>query len=109
LRAIEHARTVVVAATSGVSAVVDPDGSVQQRTALFEPAALVAQVPLRTDVTLASRLGPIPELALCVGAVAAAGVALVRGRRQHPTVPGPAPATGTAATPAARRFDREDL
>lgn len=108
VRAVEHGRTVVVAATSGVSAIVDPDGSVQQRTPLFEPAALVAQVPLRADVTLASRLGPIPELVLCVGAVVAAGLALVRSRRQN-AGPGADPAPGTAGAPAPGRFDREDL
>lgn len=108
VRAVEHGRTVVVAATSGVSAIVDPDGSVQQRTPLFVPAALVAQVPLRTDVTLASRLGPIPELVLCVGAVVAAGLALVRGRRRNAGA-GAHPGPGNAGAPAPGRFDREDL
>ncbi|MGN5240309.1 MULTISPECIES: apolipoprotein N-acyltransferase [unclassified Rhodococcus (in: high G+C Gram-positive bacteria)] len=107
VRAVEHGRTVVVAATSGVSAVVDPDGRVQQRTALFEPAALVAHVPLRQDATLASRFGPVPELALCVGAVVAAGLALVRDRRRR-DMPGSQPDSDTASTPADGRFDRED-
>jgi apolipoprotein N-acyltransferase len=108
VRAVEHGRTVVVAATSGVSAVVDPDGRVQQRTALFEPAALVARVQLRQDATLASRFGPFPELALCVGAVAAAGVALVRDRRRR-DASGSQPDSGAAPNPADGRFDREDL
>ncbi|TCN50454.1 apolipoprotein N-acyltransferase [Rhodococcus sp. SMB37] len=107
VRAVEHGRTVVVAATSGVSAVVDPDGRVQQRTALFEPAALVARVQLRQDATLASRFGPFPELALCVGAVAAAGVALVRDRRRR-DASGSQPDTDVAPIPADGRFDRED-
>src|SRR5690606_19317466 len=108
VRAVEHGRTVVVAATSGVSAIVDPDGRVQQSTPLFEPAALVAQVPLRADVTLASRLGAAPELVLCAGAVAAAVAALVRSRRT-PAGAGTTSGTGAAGAPAGGRFDREDL
>ena len=47
VRAVEHGRAVVVAATSGVSAIIAPDGAVVQESELFAPAALVAQVPLR--------------------------------------------------------------
>ncbi|MGW0017676.1 apolipoprotein N-acyltransferase [Rhodococcus sp. NPDC003382] len=115
LRAVEHGRTVVVAATSGVSAIVAADGSVLEQTPLFEPAVLVAQVPLRTTTTLASRLGPIPELVLCVGAVAAAGAALVRARRHNTAGSRPQPGhgtepadAGTAGSPAQAGFDRED-
>ncbi|WP_241386843.1 apolipoprotein N-acyltransferase [Rhodococcus sp. CH91] len=108
LRAVEHGRAVVVAATSGVSAIVGPDGRVQQRTDLFVPAALVAQLPLRADVTLASRLGVAPELVLCAVAVAAAGLAVVRGRREK-TGAGAEPPAGTAGAPAGGRFDKEDL
>ncbi len=81
VRAVEHGRAVVVAATSGVSAIIAPDGSTVQQTPLFVPAALVAQVPLRTDLTLASRLGSIPEVLLCLGAVGAIAFALVQRRR----------------------------
>ncbi|WFR71267.1 apolipoprotein N-acyltransferase [Prescottella defluvii] len=81
VRAVEHRRDVVVAATSGVSAIIGADGSVQQETALFEPAALVSQVSLRTGTTLATRLGPIPEVLLCLGAAVALVFAAVRGRR----------------------------
>ncbi|TJZ78488.1 apolipoprotein N-acyltransferase [Rhodococcus oryzae] len=81
VRAVEHGRVVVVAATSGVSAIVAPDGSVQESSSLFVPATLVAEVPLRASTTLATRLGPIPEIVLCVGATLALAVALVRRRR----------------------------
>ncbi|HEX2297043.1 MAG TPA: apolipoprotein N-acyltransferase, partial [Pseudonocardiaceae bacterium] len=64
IRAVEHGRVVLVAATSGVSAIIAPDGSVRQHTRLFTPAALVAQVPLRSGTTLATRLGPGPEWVL---------------------------------------------
>ncbi|RVW08746.1 apolipoprotein N-acyltransferase [Prescottella agglutinans] len=81
VRAVEHRRDVVVAATSGVSAIIEADGSVAQETPLFEPAALVSQVSLRTGTTLATRLGPIPEVVLCLGAAVALVFAAVRGRR----------------------------
>ncbi|MGH3873145.1 MAG: apolipoprotein N-acyltransferase [Pseudonocardiaceae bacterium] len=76
VRAVEHGRTVLVAATSGVSAVIAADGTVEQRTKLFTPDALVARVPLRSGTTLATRLGSVPEWILVVlgglGLVAAA-------------------------------------
>ncbi|PTR27491.1 apolipoprotein N-acyltransferase [Rhodococcus sp. OK519] len=81
VRAVEHRRDVVVAATSGVSAIIDVDGSVTQQSPLFEPAALVSEVSLRTGTTLATRLGPIPEYLLCLGAAVALGFAAVGSRR----------------------------
>ncbi|RVW04205.1 apolipoprotein N-acyltransferase [Rhodococcus xishaensis] len=81
VRAVEHRRDVVVAATSGVSAIIAADGSVRQETPLFAPAALVSEVTLRTTTTLATRLGPIPEVLLCLGAAAALALAAVRSRR----------------------------
>ena len=83
LRAQESGRSVLVAATSGVSAVVAPDGTVEQRTALFTPKVLSATVRL-ADVgqrTLAIRLGNAPEYA--IGLLALALLALARGRRLH--------------------------
>ncbi|WP_420879626.1 apolipoprotein N-acyltransferase [Rhodococcus sp. (in: high G+C Gram-positive bacteria)] len=81
VRAVEHRRDVVVAATSGVSAIIDADGAVTQQSPLFEPAALVSEVSLRTGTTPATRLGPIPEYLLCLGAAVALGLAAVRSRR----------------------------
>ncbi|MBD0324464.1 MAG: apolipoprotein N-acyltransferase, partial [Aldersonia sp.] len=85
VRAVEHARAVVVAATSGVSAIIGPDGSIQQQSALFTPQALVTQIPLRTGTTLATRLGPIPEALLCLGAVGALVAGVIRHRSARPT------------------------
>ncbi len=78
VRAVEHGRTVLVAATSGVSAVIAPDGTVEQQTRLFTPDALVARVPLRSGTTLATRLGPTPEWALGALGIAGVAAALVR-------------------------------
>jgi apolipoprotein N-acyltransferase len=64
LRAVEHGRAVVVSATSGVSAIVRPDGTVARSTSLFTAASLVDSVPLRTTTTLSDRLGVWTEYGL---------------------------------------------
>lgn len=90
VRAVEHGRAVVVAATSGVSAIVGPDGSVTESAPLFTPTTLLTHVPLRDSTTLATRLGPIPEFALCIGAVLALFAAALHNtslRRRRPTTP----------------------
>ncbi len=112
VRAVEHGRSVVVAATSGVSAIIAPDGAVEQQSPLFTPEALVSQVPLRTGTTLATRLGPLPEVLLALAAAAAFVFALVR-RRPATAEPAPAGKTTTSVsadqtgTPAST--GREDL
>lgn len=80
VRAAEHGRAAVVAATSGVSAIIGPDGSVTQKTELFVPAALVADIPLRQELTLATRMGPWPEYALAGFAGAMLIIGAVRKR-----------------------------
>jgi apolipoprotein N-acyltransferase len=69
VRAVEHNRSVVVAATSGVSAVIEADGRVAQRTRLFTANVLLAQIHPRTGLTIATRLGAAPEW-LAVAALA---------------------------------------
>ncbi|HEU5473811.1 MAG TPA: apolipoprotein N-acyltransferase [Actinophytocola sp.] len=87
VRAVEHGRAVVVAATSGVSAIVPPDGSISQRTGLFTPAALVERVPLRSATTISDRLGALPEWVMVFAGLAALTTALaVRRRRRTSTV-----------------------
>ena len=66
LRAIEHGRAAVVVATSGISALVRPDGTIQARSGIYTPAALVAAMPLRSARTIADRVGAAPEWALTV-------------------------------------------
>ncbi|WP_084477644.1 apolipoprotein N-acyltransferase [Nocardia jejuensis] len=80
VRAVEHGRAVVVSVTTGVSAMITPDGTIQQQTRQFVPAALTAQLPLRDSTTLATRLGPAPEVFLCILAAAASVAAVTRRR-----------------------------
>lgn len=86
VRAVEHGRAVVVAATSGVSAIISPDGSVTSETDLFVPEYLVADVPLSTDTTLATKLGPAPEVVLCLLAAGSIVIAVI-SRRREPSLP----------------------
>jgi apolipoprotein N-acyltransferase len=81
VRAVEHGRTVLVAATSGVSAVIAPDGTVAQHTTLFTPDVLVARVSLRSGTTLATRLGSMPEWVLV--AVGLVGLVTALAANQH--------------------------
>lgn len=83
VRAVEHGRTVAVAATSGVSAFVLPDGSVTQSTGMFTDAALVQQVPLRSTTTLSDQLGPAPEWGMAAVGVGAIVFAIVLRRRDR--------------------------
>ncbi|WP_259157862.1 apolipoprotein N-acyltransferase [Corynebacterium sp. ES2715-CONJ3] len=80
MRAIELDRAVIVAATSGVSAIVTPDGSIQSRTGIFEAKNLTASVPLKDSLSPAARFGSDIEWALVMmGLVAVAlSIALVR-------------------------------
>jgi len=78
LRAVEHGRAVVVAATSGVSAVIAPDGTLLDRSRVFTRDLLVERVPLRSARTLATRLGALPELLL---SLLAAGAVVAGARR----------------------------
>ncbi|MGQ0624980.1 MAG: apolipoprotein N-acyltransferase [Sporichthyaceae bacterium] len=78
LRSIEHGRAMLIAATSGVSAVIAPDGEVIERTAEFTADVLVAEVPLRSARTLATRLGAWPEWLGALPAAILVGAALLR-------------------------------
>jgi apolipoprotein N-acyltransferase len=76
VRAVEHDRYVVVAGTTGISAVIAPDGAELVRTDFFQPAYLDIQVRLKTKLTPATRWAPILQWVLVVaaGAVILAGI-----------------------------------
>ncbi|NIZ93159.1 apolipoprotein N-acyltransferase [Kineococcus rubinsiae] len=61
VRAVETGRTVVQISTVGVSSIIAPDGSAPERTTLFTQDVLQADVALRSEQTLATRLGSLPE------------------------------------------------
>ncbi|GAC1404583.1 MAG: apolipoprotein N-acyltransferase [Mycobacterium sp.] len=71
LRAVEHDRYVVVAGTTGISAIIAPDGRELARTEFFKPAYLDSQVRLKTQLTPATRWGPTVQALLVVLGIAA--------------------------------------
>jgi apolipoprotein N-acyltransferase len=83
LRAVEHGRAVLVAATSGISAIIAPDGSIEQRLPEFVAGHLVAEVPLRDTLTVADRLGALPQVVAVVAALGLLLVVLLRSRRRR--------------------------
>ena len=85
VRAVEHDRYVVVAGTTGISAVIAPDGAELVRTEFFQPAYLDIQVRLKTKLTPATRWGPIVQWVL----VAAAGAVILAAIRHNGWFPRP--------------------
>ena len=84
VRAVEHGRTVVVAATSGISAVITADGRVRARTQVFTRDVLTTTVDLSSTRTLASRVGAWPEAVLsAVALLAVAGATVGAWRRRR--------------------------
>lgn len=96
VRAVEHGRSVVVPTTSGVSAVIAPDGEVLASTGMFESAVLVESVPLRSKLTVADRLGAAPEYAITIAGVAALFLRSRRPLRKDRWVADSAAHTGDA-------------
>ena len=81
VKAVELGRPVVHVSTVGVSGIVQPDGSVHDKTELFTRDLISGEVPRRTDLTLAVRLGPWPERVALAGlAGILLGVVLSRRR-----------------------------
>ena len=102
IRAVEHDRAVVVASTTGVSAIIAPDGRLIARTGLWQRAEIEARVPLRTGTTLADRLGGWPEVIL-TGATLAALAWAIAGAIAERRRSTPAEAAAPADVPAAAR------
>ncbi len=91
LRAIEHDRTMLVAATSGISAVIDHEGRLQDRSTEFTQIVLSTNAVLANSRSPSDRLGEWPEWLLTVMAVLVVLLARrqLRPRRQHRVVSHP--------------------
>ncbi|WP_301924550.1 apolipoprotein N-acyltransferase [Corynebacterium glaucum] len=83
MRAIELDRAVIVAATSGVSAIVHPDGTVSQHSEIFQPARLVEDLPLRDRITPAVKIGAPLECVLVALGIATMVGAIIASRRGY--------------------------
>jgi apolipoprotein N-acyltransferase len=90
IRAVESDRAVVVASTTGVSAIIAPDGALVARTGTWRQAVLESRVPLLHTVTLADRAGAAPEYlitALTIGAFCWALFGWAAARRREAAGP----------------------
>lgn len=83
IRAIEHGRSIAHVSTVGVSGFIAPDGSVTGKTGLFTAEQKIGSVAIRSDRTVADRLGPWPEWLGAVALLALVAAAGVRGRRDR--------------------------
>jgi apolipoprotein N-acyltransferase len=81
IRAVEHDRAVVVASTTGYSAIVAPDGHLITSSGTWAQAELEAKVPLLSYTTLADRVGSWPEYAIV--ALTLTAFAFVAIRQHH--------------------------
>jgi apolipoprotein N-acyltransferase len=78
IRAVESDRAVVVASTTGISAIIAPDGRLITSSDTWRQAILEARVPLITHRTLADQVGPWPEYVIIILTVLACAAALFR-------------------------------
>ena len=80
-RAVEHGRYVVVAGTTGISAIIAPDGRVVVQTGFNQAAYLDSTVRLETRLTPATRWAPIVQGLLIGVAGSATAAAALRDHR----------------------------
>ena len=85
-RAIETGRSVVVAATNGISGVIAPDGTVRAQSAPRTRALVEAEVTLANDRTFGVRTGFWVEVALSGLGVGLVALARLGGRRRVGTM-----------------------
>ncbi|MET7283962.1 apolipoprotein N-acyltransferase [Kribbella sp. NPDC005582] len=94
MRAIETGRTVLIASTSGISGVIQPNGKVEHKSGQFVADVYVAKVPVRDGKTLAIRLGAWPQWILT--GLGLLGILLALGSRSTPKRPQEPPAAKPA-------------
>jgi apolipoprotein N-acyltransferase len=95
IRAVEHDRAVVVASTTGYSAIIDPNGQLITRSGTWQQAELEARVPLITYTTLADRVGAWPEYVIVALTILAAAYAAARAFQERRARSGNTPADAT--------------
>ncbi|MGH9231658.1 MAG: nitrilase-related carbon-nitrogen hydrolase, partial [Acidimicrobiales bacterium] len=88
MRAIENDRWVLQVAPTGFSAIVGPDGTVQQRSSVSEATVLQQTVGTREGTTLYTRVGLLPAWVLALASLALGWGAAWRQRRREPRAVG---------------------
>lgn len=82
LRAVETRRSVLRAAATGISTLIDPYGRPGRSLPLFAEGVVAGEVALRNDLTLYARLGDWP-VAACLVVLLAAAMPARRGSEQR--------------------------
>jgi apolipoprotein N-acyltransferase len=82
MRAIESGRWVAQVAPTGFSAIVEPDGTVDQRTSVSEQAVVQGTVGLRTGTTWYTRHGLLAAWIVALASLGLGWGAVWRGRRR---------------------------
>ena len=86
VRAVEHGRSVVVAATSGISAVINPNGSIRSSIAANESGVIVERMALSNQQTVATSWAPRIEwllVGIAVAPFACVGLSRLRLQRSR--------------------------
>ena len=91
LRAVETGRTIVQAAVTGISAVVEPSGQTRDETGLYQETVIRVRADQRDGTTVYVRFGRLIEAGLVGVAVGGLLLALLRWRRGLGGVSRPAP------------------
>lgn len=81
MRAIETGRMVIAATTTGITAVIEPDGDVIEQLGELETGFVMAEVPLVTGTPVSSWLGPIVQILAGLLALGAVTAGLVNARK----------------------------
>ncbi len=81
--AITTGRAVAVASTTGLSAIIAPDGSILTKSKTWQRAILESRVPLRTELTPAVQAGEWPELGIIAFMLLALAWAIGSGWRRR--------------------------
>ena len=82
VRAVEHGREVLISSTSGVSAVISPDGTVESTIGLFTPGYMTPSVPLISATTPGTVVGGPLEWVLTIGFLVGLAFVTVWERRR---------------------------
>jgi apolipoprotein N-acyltransferase len=98
-RAVEHRRSTVVAATTGITAAISGRGAVLESTPQDEPGTVVTTLPLSRSLTPADRVGAAGEWALTIVGLVAIVVGIRRSRRTRNVDTSTVPTLGPAASP----------
>lgn len=85
VRAMELRREILVVTTSGVSGLIEPDGSVSFQTSDYVADSGVVSLPRRDGITFAAGYGWLVELAVVIAGIVGLGSGLFYGRMKRHT------------------------